>query len=290
MEEEKEILLYSESYPLNENKERVRPKAISPVHKLLKGVKLDPNKIYYKPLGPEHYEEVQNLHKEWFPVEYPKELFDNSLLHNEGGYIAQGAFYFLEEAKKEIILGLIITEWRVVNKSFVDMIDKNTLNELNKSITYEEEVQLYLSKRKYYFINYIASIGVIDECRKMNIGTNLINYIFNYSLYFPLCIGVYLHVISDNTIGKKFYDKIGMTCSGYLEKFYKIGDKRFPSNVYVKIYSKKDKNFVRKKQIEMLTLKQKCALYLIWKPYFLLVKLFMIFCLCRCFNNGIYLD
>jgi len=56
MEEEKEILLYSESYPLKENKERERPKIVSQVHKLLSKVKIDPNKIYYKPLGPQHYE------------------------------------------------------------------------------------------------------------------------------------------------------------------------------------------------------------------------------------------
>ena len=290
MEEEKEILLYSESYPLNENKERVRPKAISPVHKLLKGVKLDPNKIYYKPLGPEHYEEVQNLHKEWFPVEYPKELFDNSLLHNEGGYIAQGAFYFLEEEKKEIILGLIITEWRAVNRSFVHMIDKNTLNEINKSITYEEEVQLYLSKRKYYFINYIASIGVIDECRKMNIGTNLINDVINYVIYYPFCAGVYLDVISDNFIGKKFYEKRGLSCYGKMKDYYTIGDKKYDGEVYVKIFNRKEKDAMKKRQNSMLTFKQKCYKYLIWKPYFLLVKLFMLFCLCRWFNNGIKIE
>ena len=290
MEEEKEILLYSESYPLDEKKERLRPKAISQVHKILKGIKLDPNKIYYKPLGPEHYDEVKNLHKEWFPVEYPEEIFVESLLHNQGGYITQGAFYFLEEEKQEIILGLIITQWRGVNKSFGLSVNKNVLDEIYNALNYEEEVQLYLSKRKYYFINYIVSIGVVDECRKMNIGTNLIKYIFNYSIYFPLCVGVYLNVISDNTIGKKFYDKIGMSNAGYLENFYEIKGKKYAANIYVKIYTKEEKNDLRKKQREMLTFKEKCSLYLIWKPYFILVKLFMIIFLCRCFQNGIDLD
>ena len=290
MEEEKEILLYSESYPLSEKKERVHPKAISPVHKLLKGKKLDQDKIYYKPLGPEHYEEVQNLHKEWFPVEYPKEIFDRSLLYNQGGYIAQGAFYFLEEENKEVILGLIITEWRGVDKNFAFMVNKNVIDDIYKALNYEEEVQLYLSKRKYYFINYIVSIGVIDECRKMNIGTNLLKYVFNYCIYFPLCTGVYLHVISDNNIAKKFYEKLGMNNSGYLPHYYDIDGKKYASNVYVKIYTKDEKNNMRKKQREMLTFKQKLSMYLIWKPYFILVKLFMIFCLCRCFRNGIDLD
>ena len=290
MEEEKEILLYSESYPLKENKERERPKIVSQVHKLLSKVKIDPNKIYYKPLGPQHYEEVVNLHKEWFPVEYPQFIFDNSLLYNQGRYIAQGCFYFLEEEKKEIILGLIITEWRYVDKFLINETDKDILKEINKSIDYEEEVQFYLSKEKFYSICYIVSLGVIDECRKMNIGTNLINDVINYVIYFPFCAGVYLDVISDNFIGKKFYEKRGFSCYGKMKDYYTIGDKKYDGEVYVKIFNRKEKDAMKKRQNSMLTFKQKCYKYLIWKPYFLLVKLFMLFCLCRWFNNGIKIE
>ena len=240
-EEEKQILLYSESYPLNENNERHKVKPISQVHRLLSGIKIDPNKIYYKPLGPEHYEEVKNLHKEWFPVDYPEQIFSNCLLHNQGGYMTEAAFYFLEEENKEVILGLIICEWRWVDKFFFQFVGDNILEEINKSIDYEEEVQFFLSKQKFYISNYIVSIGVIDECRKMSIGTNLIKSALNYSISFPFCVGIYLNVIVDNFSGKKFYEKNGLICSNRLKDFYVIEDKKYDSDVYVRIFNREKK-------------------------------------------------
>ena len=154
-EEEKQIFLYSESYPLNENNQRNKVKPISQVHRLLSGIKIDPNKIYYKPLGPEHYEEVKNLHKEWFPVDYPEAIFSNCLLNNQGGYMTEAAFYFLEEENKEVILGLIICEWRWVDKFFFQFVGDNILEEINKSIDYEEEVQFFLSKQLQHHIKVV---------------------------------------------------------------------------------------------------------------------------------------
>ena len=291
-EEEKEILLYSESYPLNSNKEREKVKPVSQVHKLLKGKKIDINKIYYKPLGPNDYEEVKNLHKEWFPVDYPEQLFSDSLLYNQGAFLTQGAFYFLEEEKKEVILGLIISRWEYVNKYFFDMVgnNKNILNEINNEINYEDEAILFLSKQKYYSCIYIASLGVIDECRNMKIGTNLLKDLMNYVIYFPFCTGIYLNVITDNFSGKKFYEKNGLKCSNTLKNFYTIGDKKYDSDVYIKIFNKSEKNKAKNYQYSMMTLKQKCYKLFILKPYYLLIILFLLFCLFRCFKRKINID
>ena len=287
---EKQVLLYSESFPLNENKERIKVKPISQVHKLISGIKIDPNKIYYKPLGPEHYEEVKNLHKEWFPVDYPEEIFANILLHNQGNYTTQGAFYFLEEENKEVILGLIMCEWRYVDKFFFQFVGDNILEEINKSIDYEEEVQFFLSKQKFYTSNYILSLGVIDECRKMNIGTNLIKFTFNYAISVPFCVGVFLNVIVDNFSGKKFYEKNGLICSNRLKDFYVIEDKKYDSDVYVRIFDREKKNLAKKYYNSFLNWKQKLFKLLILKPFYFLVKLFLIFCLCRCFKRKIKYD
>ena len=40
---------------------------------------------------------VRSLRAQVDKVEYPKEIFDRALLYNQGWYITQGAFYFLEE-------------------------------------------------------------------------------------------------------------------------------------------------------------------------------------------------
>ena len=289
-EEEKQILLYSECFPLNENKERIKVKPISQVHKLLSGIQIDPNKIYYKPLGPEHFEEVKNLHKEWFPIDYPEEIFANILLHNQGNYVTQAAFYFIEGENKEVILGLIMCEWRYVDKFFFEFVGDNILEEINKSIDYEEEVQFFLSKQKFYTSNYILSLGVIDECRKMNIGTNLIKFTFNYAISVPFCVGVFLNVIVDNFSGKKFYEKNGLICSNRLKDFYVIQDKKYDSDVYVRIFDREKKNLAKKYYNSFLNWKQNLFRLFILKPFYFFVKLFLIFCLCRCFKRKIKYD
>ena len=289
-DEENQKLLYSESYPLNEKKERTKVKAISQVHKLLNGVTLNKEKIYYKPLKPEHIDEVKNLHKEWFPVSYPDEIFEESILRNEGSHITQGAFYFLEEEKKEIILGLIIGRWQYVDKYYYENVGENILGEINDSIDYEEEAQFFLSKNKYYYSVYIVSLGVIDECRKMNIGTQLIKDMMNYVVGFPFCVGIYLHVIVDNYSGKKFYEKNGLKCTKRLKDFYKIEDKMYDSEAYVRIFNKKEKGIVKNYRYSMMNWKEKFYRLLILKPFYFLVKLFLLICLCRCFKNRIKID
>ena len=289
-EDEKEQLLYSESFPLNEKKERSRVKPISEVHKLLSGVKIDLEKIYYKPLAPEHVEEVKKLHKEWFPVPYDERIFTDSMINNQGAYVTEGAFYFLQEENKEIILGLIICRWFYVEKFFFDLVGNNIIKEINDSIDYEEEVKLYLSIQNNYSSLYVMSLGVIDECRKMNIGTNLLKDMMNYAVSVPFCIGIFLSVISDNFSGKKFYEKNGLTCSNHLKDYYQIEDKKYDSDTYVKIFERKVKDKVRQYYNSMLTFKEKCYKYLILKPYYILVKLFLMFCLCRCFKNKVNID
>ena len=289
-EDEKEQLLYSESFPLNEKKERSRVKPISEVHKLLSGVKIDLEKIYYKPLAPEHVEEVKKLHKEWFPVPYDERIFTDSMINNQGAYVTEGAFYFLQEENKEIILGLIICRWFYVEKFFFDLVGNNIIKEINDSIDYEEEVKLYLSIQNNYSSLYVMSLGVIDECRKMNIGTNLLKDMMNYAVSVPFCIGIFLSVISDNFSGKKFYEKNGLTCSNHLKDYYQIEDKKYDSDTYVKIFERKVKDKVRQYHNSMLTFKEKCYKYLILKPYYILVKLFLMFCLCRCFKNKVNID
>ena len=286
-EDEKEQLLYSESYPLNEKKERSKVKPISEVHKLLSGVKIDKEKIYYKPLSPEHVEEVKKLHKEWFPVAYEEQIFTDSIVNNQGAFVTEGAFYYLPEENREVILGLILCRWCYIERFFFDMVGNNIIKELNDSIDYEEEVQFFLSKQLFYTSLYVMSLGVIDECRKMNIGTNLLKDMMNYSVNVPFCLGIFLNVITDNFSGKKFYEKNGLVCSNHVKDFYEIDNKKYDSDTYVKIFERKIKDKVRQYHNSMMTFKEKCFKYLILKPFYVLVKLFLMFCLCRCFVNKV---
>ena len=170
------------------------------------------------------------------------------------------------------------------------MVGENVLEEINKNIDYEEEAKLYLSKQKFYTSCYIISLGVIDECRKMNIGTRLIKGMMNYVVYFPFCRAMYLHVIDGNFSAIKFYEKNGLIRAKKIKDFYQIDDKKYDSYVYVKIFDARAKNLVEKYKNSNLNFKQKCFKYLILKPFYLLVKIFLLFCLCRCFKKKIVLD
>lgn len=283
-----ELLLYSESFPLNKNNERKKMKPIAECHKLLKGVKIDPSQIVYKPLTPENVKEIKNLHREWFPVKYDDEFFNNTILYNRGGYFSVAAFYNIktgENEYKEVILGLIICQWVYTDEYFFKMTTNETAKKISDNLNYEEEVKLLFSKDKYYYCAYIMSLGVIDECRRMNIGTNLLKSIFNYVIYFDLCIGIYLNVISSNVSGKKFYEKNGLVKVNNIKDFYSIEDKLYECDVYIKIFTRKEKDLRNQYLYSMMTFSQKCLKTCMLKPFYLIIKIIMfIFCF-QCFRK-----
>ena len=289
-DKENELLLYSESFPLNEKNERQKMKPIAECHKLLKGVTIDPNRIVYKPLTPENLEEVKKLHVEWFPVKYDEEIFNQSLLYNQGRYFTVAAFYYIQTGEneyKEIILGLIICQWVYVDEYFFKMTTEETAKKISDNLNYEEEVKFLFSCDKYYYCAYIMSLGVIDECRKMGIGSNMLRSIFNYAIYSDICVGVYLHVISSNVSGKKFYEKNGFVKVNNLKDFYDIEGKKYESDVYIKIFTRKEKDSRSQYIYSMMTFKQKCINICILKPLYFIIKILMfIFCL-QCFRNKI---
>ena len=282
MEEKKEdeLLLYSESFPLDEKKERKKMKPIAECHKLLKGIKIDPSQIIYRPLMPDDYEEVKKLHKEWFPVPYDDRLMSAMVVENTGAFFSVGAFYSIQTGEsefKEVILGFILCKWMYVDKEFCENTSKEVIKKINDNLNYEEEAQFFLSKDTFYYCPYVMSLGVIDECRKMNIGTSMLKSIYNYLIYFNSCVGIYLNVISDNFSGKKFYEKNGMTYVKTIKDFYIIDEKKYDGDVYVKIFTRKEKDLKNKSVYSMMTTREKLKMYLLEKPFYVIIFIFLFF-------------
>ena len=289
-EEEGELLLCSESFPLNEKKERKKMKPIAECHKFLKGIKIDPSQIVYKPLTPKDVDEVKKLHLEWFPVKYEEEIFNESILYNQGGYFSVAAFYYIETEKdkfQEVILGLVICKWLYVDKFFFETTNKDLEKQICDSIDFEEEAKFFLSREKYYLCGYIISLGVIDECRKMNIGTNMLKAILNYIIGFDFCVGIFLNVISDNFSGKKFYEKNGLVCVNHIKDFYVIEEKKYDSDVYAKIFTREEKNKRNKFFYEKMSFKDKLIKKYILRPFYFLVKILMFIFFFQCFTKKI---
>ncbi len=61
----------------------------------------------------------------------------------------------------------------VIDNNFKNLVGENVIDQINKNIGYEEEVKFCFSKLPSYISFCVATLGVIDECRRMNIGSKL---------------------------------------------------------------------------------------------------------------------
>ena len=82
----KKTKVYSEAFPPNSLGSHEKFNPISDTHSLLSSIQIDPTKIYYKPLSQDNLIEIQNLHKEWFPIDYQKKFFETILTHQSSTY------------------------------------------------------------------------------------------------------------------------------------------------------------------------------------------------------------
>ena len=206
----KKYKIFSEAFPPNEKGERQQLLSLSSFHDLLNGITINPKEIIYKPLTKTNLIEVKNLHKEWFPVEYDDSFFEAIFNNKCCNYFTIGAFYNIKNTNnnenKEIILGLALCEWDYISDYFINHTNQKVVDEISKNININEEVQACLKCQMYHCV-YIMTIGVLDEYRQMNIGSNILNNIYNIAIKDDICVAIYLDVIYYNKSAIKFYEK-----------------------------------------------------------------------------------
>ena len=173
--------IFSEAFPPNEKGERQQLLSLSSSHNLLNGIEINKNEIIYKPLTKNNLIEIKNLHKEWFPVEYDDSYFEMILDNPCGNYFTIGAFYnfknLSDNTNREIILGLALCEWDSVSDYFIEHTNSEAIEEISRNINIKEEILSYLKCQLYHCV-YVMNIGVLDEYRKMNIGSNITKFTF----------------------------------------------------------------------------------------------------------------
>ena len=290
--------IYSEAFPPNKDGSRSKISSHSHIHDLLKGQddtlkKIDPTKIVYKPLTISNISEVKNLHKEWFPIDYDDNYFKKIFINKHSSYFTVGAFYNFEikqenniTKKEEIIIGMALCEFREVSKYFVNHTSREAVKEICDNIDFNEEVHSYLNCQSYNCV-YIMTIGVLDEFRKLHIGSNLIKYIIDTAMSEYLCVGVYLDVIVYNQSAINFYEKNGFKKVSNIKNYYDIKGVPYDSDVFLKIFTRKEKDEFRRKN------------YALWKrllynffltPMNVIYKIIIFIVFCQCFRNKIKID
>ena len=280
--------IFSEAFPPNKKGRREKLDISSSSHILLKDTKLDPNNIIYKPLRKQDIEETKNLHKEWFPIKYSDEYFNTIFNSKEGKYFSIGAFYNIinEETKekKEIIIGLALCEWIVGSDYFFKVFGKESALEISKNINYIEEVYSYLKYDDYHCI-YIMTIGVLDEFRKMKIGSNIVERIINIGLSDKLCIGIFLDVIYYNYSAIKFYKRNEFKKVKTNKNYYNLNGTKYDADVFLRIFSRKEKDRFRYKNSNVI----KKSIDILLNPIFFIFKIIIFIIFLQCFRNKIKL-
>jgi hypothetical protein len=250
MSKKKTKKIYSAAFPLNECNEAVSLKPISEIHKKLLNIEINPDLITYHPIDISYIEEVILLHKEWFPVDYDDNFFEEIFDNNCCNYFTIGAFYNIKNEKnnenKEIILGLALCEWEYISDYFIEHTNPKAIEEISKNINITEEVQACLKCQMYHCV-YIMTIGVLDGCRQMSIGSNMLNNIFNIALRDDICVGIYLDVIYYNKSAIKFYEKNNFKKVKEIKDYYDLNGKNYDANVYLRIITRKEKDEFRAK-------------------------------------------
>lgn len=192
---------------------------ISEIHKVL--YRLDKNKplsmdIYYEPLNKEDFlDEMVDLHKEWFPFSYDRNYFKKYILRQK--YIAIGAF--MKIGIKAYLIGFIIGE--IVSEE-----------------KFKNSVPGVLAERGWYdfitpWVNcgYLQSLGVIDEYRKLNVGTRLLE-LFIEETRKRKVVAIYSNVIIHNNSAIKFMEANNWHYYGIEKNYYRFNDKIFDAKVF----------------------------------------------------------
>ena len=83
------------------------------------------------------------------------------------------------------------------------------------------------------------TIGVIDECRKLGLGTQMINYTIDLvEQKFAECTNIWLHVVSYNVSAIKFYLKNNFSKLRKLKRHYYIDGKEYDAIVLYRAIGK----------------------------------------------------
>lgn len=278
----KKIKLTSEAFPKNELGELKKINSIARIHEILikRNIVIDKAKIVYKEITECESQDLYDLHKEWFPINYSKEFFERVLMkklpdlkvnnvyeecknennknncknnnNNNNNYESQscgnlfnqtetlGAFILIDS--NLYLIGCITCEIHS-EKEFIFNTNSNLIYNSN-SVNY---YNIFDNKIKFA---YIMTLGVINEARRMNISTELIHKMqYKLALKYKNMSGYYLHVIEYNKNAIKFYEKNDFINQRKWDNYYNIKDKIYSSYVFYKLFNRTSLNINCKSNI-----------------------------------------
>lgn len=220
---------HSDAWP-----EEIKQETHSNVHELLASIKdsVTISDITFRPFEKQDLQELKNLHKEWFPIEYDNRYYETATTSPNS--IALGAFYNKQgRRKRTLIVGAILARFE-----YDDSVS-DTIN--HRGLCYKL-ARAFNCFRKSDIILYIMTFGVVDELRRLGIGSKLLKQCIETGREkIPNCKGVSLHVIEYNKSAIAFYKKQGYTQIGCNKEYYSIKGKRHAGYTFGMLFGNKNK-------------------------------------------------
>lgn len=190
---------------------------LSTVHKIIYQTKHQPNvdEVFYARINQSYLDELVLLHREWFPIYYDRDYFKKFCIKKN--YIAIGAFVKLYG--NDYLIGCCLGE----------LVTDSKFRENVKGVLFDKGMFDYFSPSEV--CGYINTLGIIDEYRKLGIGSKLMNKVVN-EMKANKCVAMFLHVIEHNKSAINFYEKNKWTHAGIRKNYYFFDNTYFDAEVF----------------------------------------------------------
>nr|SVE85704.1 EOG090X0BM0 [Daphnia pulicaria] len=161
-------------------------------------------------LCPSDLDQVKDLCKEWFPIQYPEAWYRD--------ITSDPRFYSLAAVYQSKLVGLLIAEVK----------QSNAINKEDKGI---------LDGRMYSncTVGYILSLGVCSSFRRQGVASLLLDSFLTHVTQSEnqICKAIYLHVLTMNSAAIRFYEKHYFRLHSFLPYYYSVDGKCKDGFTYV---------------------------------------------------------
>ncbi|KAH8582112.1 span like family amino acetyltransferase [Cryptosporidium sp. chipmunk genotype I] len=234
------------------------PARCSRVHDIYQNWKLENSTqnpiIDFRRVLPGDVTQLEELHKELFPIIYDRQFYEGIASGITHGWVA---VWKLSESSKssyfesdELIIGFVTTsqDCRIIKDNDYKHVIKSIpesflLQELREKIQ-DESFEISPSPfgvSVYKYLVYILTMGVVEEFRFLGIAKQLLNIVIGYYQKFsPTVNALFLHVVDYNSSAINLYKRLKFEEILHWNNFYKILDGFYGSYLFSYNYDRSD--------------------------------------------------
>lgn len=190
------------------------------------------NNFFVRPIQPQDREIIQQLHEEWFPVDYQSEFYDDLVL----GKICHTG----EDLYTRVVLDTTTAttgddNHKIVACIVAARIPFSRLNRKSRELLLPPNV---FGIQRHSSACYIMTLGTIPDYRKLGLATMLVQQCVQ-DLIVPdeTCGALYLHVITSNQRAIRFYEeRLGFFQVQEISNYYTIDEEFHNCYLYAKYF------------------------------------------------------